>query len=895
MLILILYFFGFSNLSLNDKIDNASNINGTLSQIVELKKLIKLAQKHPDTLGYIYYKIGFRYTDVEVYNLDSSIYFFELAEKYLTIKDINEKLAFAKIYLSECYGKAGDRPQQITKLIESFKISNTDNVDYILQQTDELLGLYNSVQSILNLLELHNVLLKYKITSGNEVDSEIIRIYLRNNLRLAKFFERTNIKESINKLNNNVALFNNPNLKDLKLTAKNELANSYNNLGTYFLQANKPDLSLDQYNKAIKLISNLNELYPTVLYNKAKNLIVLKKFELAYSSILHSQEVLENNFPDNQLYLAYLNGIRSQYYIAVNKFEKSIQSFKSCELNLINVLNSSAKELYRESYRLGVDLDLILTIQKTKLKIYSSNKIAYKTELKKTIHSIDEIIEGVLAHQTEEASKLIFKDYVKTFYQQCINLMIELDEKDLALYYLEKSKSALLMDNFENKSNEKLLVDFHYKVKELTSKPTFDSVAFKNSYDYLPKILELVKQKLDTKSNEPANDYYTTSAINYKSSKPDHTFISYFVTDNKLYVFKVANKIELISWTINSNLESFVNEYASNITHKKDLCLSYILYEALIKPLGKLPKNVTIIPHSYLAKLPFETLTTEPILDEKKLKNAKYLIYHHTIDYQYSLGMLSVMKHKKSTKKQCHLYLPDFGYINEITSNSRDQQLSPLLFAKKEVEEIEKFIPSKIFADKNANKENFINSLSQSSLLHFSGHAIINAEDHNLSYLAFDNTVKNRLYLKDLMGNNSNADLVVLSACETGYGKEGAGEGLLSLGRALVACGTKSIVTSLWNVNDQTGMKIMSSFYKHLKDGNTKSNALRSSKLEFLNSSSSNTSLHPYYWSAFIFIGDEEALKFETANYIIYYSIGLLLLLTLCITYFFKRRKRNFN
>jgi CHAT domain-containing protein len=106
------------------------------------------------------------------------------------------------------------------------------------------------------------------------------------------------------------------------------------------------------------------------------------------------------------------------------------------------------------------------------------------------------------------------------------------------------------------------------------------------------------------------------------------------------------------------------------------------------------------------------------------------------------------------------------------------------------------------------------------------------------------------------------ADLVTLSACQTGLGKEIKGEGLIGLTRAFLYAGTPSIVVSLWNVNDLSTAHFMKQFYQNLKDGMSKGEALREAKLEMMNwfyqdeKGQDQKHNHPYYWANFILIGN---------------------------------------
>ncbi|MDC3388696.1 CHAT domain-containing protein, partial [Flavobacteriaceae bacterium] len=110
--------------------------------------------------------------------------------------------------------------------------------------------------------------------------------------------------------------------------------------------------------------------------------------------------------------------------------------------------------------------------------------------------------------------------------------------------------------------------------------------------------------------------------------------------------------------------------------------------------------------------------------------------------------------------------------------------------------------------------------------------------------------------------------------------------GVMSLARGFFISGTKSVISSLWNINDKTTQIIMSSFYKNLKSGKSKSKALQDSKLAYLQSNEGTMS-SPYYWSSFILIGDSQIVYFDNSdNSILFLSI---LLVVLILVFVFKK------
>jgi CHAT domain-containing protein len=169
-------------------------------------------------------------------------------------------------------------------------------------------------------------------------------------------------------------------------------------------------------------------------------------------------------------------------------------------------------------------------------------------------------------------------------------------------------------------------------------------------------------------------------------------------------------------------------------------------------------------------------------------------------------------------------------------------------------------LKAKVLLHSNANEKSIKSGeLEQYKVLHFATHGFVNSERPELSglLLAQDTTggEDGVLYSGEIYNLKLNADLVVLSACETGLGKIQKGEGIIGLTRALLYAGAKNIIVSLWQVPDNSTSDLMVDFYKNLlisKGQLSYSEALRNAKLKMI-SEGSNT--NPYFWSPFILIG----------------------------------------
>jgi CHAT domain-containing protein len=152
------------------------------------------------------------------------------------------------------------------------------------------------------------------------------------------------------------------------------------------------------------------------------------------------------------------------------------------------------------------------------------------------------------------------------------------------------------------------------------------------------------------------------------------------------------------------------------------------------------------------------------------------------------------------------------------------------------------------------------NDLKRYQIVHFGTHTILNENHPDLSALVLSLVDKNGLpqngflRLRDMYNLKLSAELVVLSACETGIGKEIKGEGLMSMVRGFMYSGTPRVLASLWKIDDEGTSDLMKEFYKQLLQNNqTPAAALRQAQIKLWQSKSRKS---PYYWAGFQLQGD---------------------------------------
>ena len=153
--------------------------------------------------------------------------------------------------------------------------------------------------------------------------------------------------------------------------------------------------------------------------------------------------------------------------------------------------------------------------------------------------------------------------------------------------------------------------------------------------------------------------------------------------------------------------------------------------------------------------------------------------------------------------------------------------------------------------------------LEDYKIIHFATHSEIDNNRPYGSYIQLsineDQQENDFLQAREIYNLKLNADLITLSACETGLGKFIKGEGIEGLNRAFFFAGTSSVMMSVWAVNDQATYQLMERFYIHLHSSKSIMKALRDAKLEMLNSEKLN---HPFYWAGFIISGKADQVVF---------------------------------
>jgi len=352
-----------------------------------------------------------------------------------------------------------------------------------------------------------------------------------------------------------------------------------------------------------------------------------------------------------------------------------------------------------------------------------------------------------------------------------------------------------------------------------------------------------------------------------------------------------------------------IADFASSSKKKLLAKSAHWFYKKLLTPVLKDQtgvKNLIIVTDGELGHLPFETFLVEQAPQQvTPYKNLYYLIQDYTISYNYSATLWQENKEAHKSKNNGQLLAVAANYDLELDSSMMDlrlptdqwlrEHLNSLPAARKEVETLQEQFQGFFAFDSLASEKTVKAKAADYAVLHFAVHGILDKKRPVLSSLAFsednDSLESNFWQAHEISKLPLNANLVVLSACETGYGKFETGNGIASLARAFMYAGASSLIVSLWQVNDQTTSRIMQILYQNLADGQEIDEALRQAKLDYIQSAKGITA-HPAFWSPFIQIGKTEPVAIKTKGRLWPWLLGGGIVLLLGLGVALVRRNR---
>jgi tetratricopeptide (TPR) repeat protein len=539
-------------------------------------------------------------------------------------------------------------------------------------------------------------------------------------------------------------------------------------------------------------------------------------------------------------------------------------------------------------YYNGIVLLYSLRLKAQGLEDLHFGKTLSMNELKlaqSTLYLCDSLIDIIRHESTDEADKISLGSLASEVYEDGVRVSIALSEialkprafRESAFYFGEKSKSAVLQESIADTQAKSFAgipaetVDQEKNLKssiallsqKLSQKPTPEEEK------YLRESLISLKHEYASFTQQLEKSYpeYYNLKFNVASPsvlqlqmllKEDEAIVSYFVATRgqRLYQF-ILTRMDFKSHSapIPPEFERSTRGFNNGIFYRDFSAYqksSSILYKVLKPRVPSRIRELIIVPAGRLGTLPFEALATNTN-DAEGFESLHFLIDRFAISYEFSTGLIAQKsKNDLAASPSILLCAPvDFPPNDELESLPATEQ---------EVREISALFTGstkKVITHQEANEAAVKSkTLSDYNLLHFATHGIVDEVDPERSRIFLNENAgeDGELYASEIYNLSMNADLAVLSACQTGLGKYSEGEGVIGLSRALVYAGARNLVVSFWSVADESTARLMTDFYADLVNDKTKSfrESLRRAKIKMINDKNYAA---PYYWAPFILIG----------------------------------------
>ncbi|MDD3846719.1 MAG: CHAT domain-containing protein [Syntrophorhabdaceae bacterium] len=484
------------------------------------------------------------------------------------------------------------------------------------------------------------------------------------------------------------------------------------------------------------------------------------------------------------------------------------------------------------------------------LTLFERGRIAEKEgDLKTAIdlyRKAVDVIERQRSSINTESNKIGFVGDKQEVYGRLVACLHSDGQHAPALEYVERSKSRALVDLLAEKQDFSVSSGDRKKVLDLLAlhkKEEEEALV----QDPSPASSGLRSLSIKTREQLRAQSPELASLISVSTVPvaeirsligPDEALIEYYYTGDDLYIFTISEGQLRSTKTKKGTLVDDIRLLRTLVENPRSgafVSLSRRIYRqtiGLVEGVLKAP-NLVIVPHGALHYLPFNAL----------YDGDRYLVERYTVRMMPSASVLAYLHARRSAGRPGIIAFgnPDLG-------DSRYD----LTYSQGEAIAIAGTSPgSRVFLRKEATETAFRAYGMGFNYIHFAthGHFDSDAPLSSALLLARDGDSDGRLTVDKLYSMKIDADLVTLSACETGLGKVASGDDIVGLTRGFLYAGSASVVASLWKVDDMATSYLMTEFYNTLKKTG-KAEALRQAQLRTKSKFS-----HPFFWAAFQLTG----------------------------------------
>jgi CHAT domain-containing protein len=643
-----------------------------------------------------------------------------------------------------------------------------------------------------------------------------------------------------------------------------ELAQVYNNMGKTRLELRQYDLALQDFQRAVG--ANIPTLLDDDLYADPPLLNVLSENDLLLSLDGKARAFVARHAHQSQDPRDLKAGVAAYQY-ASRLIDKMRSGYKAEGSKLF--LSQNAQDIYDRA-------------------IQSTRRLLDPAEQETAFLFAEKSKAGIILEALTEAEAKQYAGIPDSLLAKEHQLRV-----DLAFYDRNLTEAQM------NPKSADSAKTAQWRDQEFQLKQDYEALLERFEREY-PDYYNL-KYRLNT---------VTVAQVRNEILGENTALVEYFTGKDSLFIFTItANAFGVTAAAKDASFERAIQELRQGIVEqnfRKYTQAAHQLYQTLLAPLKAGDKlaatNLIIIPDAALSTVPFEALLAHPVAAAGGLKdfaNLPLVLNDHAVSYAYSATLLQqTLKRKGATASRDYLaFAPVFAeglpagtrggdFLKEVFVHDSSQTATASAPATVHATRLRGYLPvskmevtnvfgefnarynfferwlgrkSQIYLEREAKEEKLKSpALRDYRYLHFATHGLVNEKNPKLSGLVLtredsSSTEDGILHLGEIYNLNLNADLVVLSACETGLGQVAKGEGIIGLTRGFLYAGASNLLVSLWQVSDVTTADLMVDFYDKMLGGMSKPEALREAKLQMIHRHPEYAK--PYYWAPFILVG----------------------------------------
>jgi CHAT domain-containing protein len=638
-----------------------------------------------------------------------------------------------------------------------------------------------------------------------------------------------------------------------------------NNLGydLYFKRLHQYDKAFFYYNQALKYASPNDSL--TILDNIANVYVEKGDFDQA---LTHFQKAFSQIHPaaDEKFFLSNaLTDVLSSWNVEY----------------IMNLVLDKA-----EAYTMRYQETKSLTDLQAALHIYKT---------------ADRLMDNINMRQEDLSSQLFWRSDTRRLYEKAIEACYLTNDLNNAFYFFEKSRAVLL----NNQLKEQETGDIHITGMAATKKKILDlesqAAGLNSSSSELAELKRTIfteKEKLNSLDQlvKERNPWYYQSLIDtnfiglkqvqdkFRENKIAETILEFFIGDSAVYVLYLgvdSSSITRIDKRLFENSVNHYNDLLSSASLENSDFNNFVetsagLYQLIFRGLPAPRGRIIVSPDGEY--FPFESLVSAVSATSVPL----YCIRDHAVSYTYSVRFL-FNDFEKNPVRSAGNFLGmapvDYPAAFQLTSLAGSDQSLEVISAQ--------FKNARNLVALQASRAQFMQQFPRYRIIQLYTHAA-DSSSRGEPVIFFADSA---LYLSELIAENKTAaQLIVLSACETGNGKLYKGEGVFSFNRGFASLGIPSSVINLWAVDNESTYQLTELFYQYVSSGLPLDIALQKAKLDFIARSSKEKQL-PYYWAAAIVVGKTD--RVHLSNPMNWLEITILLGLVLAGLVFLLKKKRQ--